>query len=184
MVDQIIAERPRAPMRKVLIIGSAGAGKSTLAVHLGERLRLPVIHLDAHFWQPGWRETPRDVWKQRVADLIRRDSWIMDGNYGGTLEERVQSADTVILLAFPRAQCVYRVIKRAIRHRGRARADLNPECPEHWPDWAFLRWIWTYPTAKLPGIIDLLDACDRQKRIVILRSSADVRRFLVTLRQL
>lgn len=170
-------------MRRVLIIGSAGAGKSTLAVHLGGRLGLPVIHLDAHFWQPGWRETPKDVWKQRVAELVQRDSWIMDGNYGGTLEERVQSADTVILLAFPRIQCVYRVFKRAARHRGRARADLNPGCPEQWPDWEFLRWIWTYPTAQLPRVLDLLAACEPQKRIVILRSSADARQFLLTLHQ-
>ena len=87
---------------------------------------------------------PRDEWKARVAELLRGDAWIMDGNYGGTLPERVVAADTVILLDLPRIQCIRRVIMRSIRYRGRTRADLNPECAEQLPDWAFLRYIWSY----------------------------------------
>ncbi|MGQ0650284.1 MAG: DNA topology modulation protein [Gemmatimonadaceae bacterium] len=167
-------------MRKALIIGSAGAGKSTLAAQLSEQLGLPIIHLDALFWQPGWRETPRDVWKARVAELLERESWIMDGNYGGTLEERVRAADTVILLDLSRVQCLYRVIRRSIRHRGRARADLNPECPEQLPDWEFVRWIWNYPKKSLPRVLELLGGCDQEQRVIILRSPTEVRDFLVS----
>src|SRR5688572_4725457 len=98
-----------AVMRRVLIIGSAGAGKSTLAQQLGAIVGLPVIHLDAHYWNAGWKETPQEEWKQRVAELLRRDAWIMDGNYGSTLRERVEAADTVILLDLSRVRCLYRV---------------------------------------------------------------------------
>jgi adenylate kinase family enzyme len=70
-------------MRRVLVIGSGGAGKSTFSVALGKRLELPVIHLDAHFWRPGWVETPKPEWRERVAQLAARDAWVMDGNYGG-----------------------------------------------------------------------------------------------------
>ncbi len=169
-------------MRKVLVIGSAGAGKSTLATQLGAALGLPVVHLDAHFWQPGWRETPRDEWAQRVADLLGRDRWVMDGNYGGTLAARVEAADTIILLALPRLQCLYRVVRRSVLGWGRARPDLNPGCPEQLPDWAFLRWIWSYPDVKLPAVLALLREQEARKRVVILRSSAEVRRFLATIR--
>jgi len=71
---------------------------------------LPVIHLDAEFWRAGWRETPRELWQLRVAELLRGERWIMDGNYGGTLSERIESADTVLLLALPRLQCLFRVV--------------------------------------------------------------------------
>ncbi len=168
-------------MRRVLIIGSAGAGKSTLARRLGEITGLPVIHLDAHYWNAGWRETPKDEWKQRVGELLTRDAWIMDGNYGSTLPERVAAADTVILLELPRVRCLYRVFMRSIRHRGRPRPDLNPECPEHFPDLEFIRWIWRYPHRSLPRVREILRPHAAAKAIVTLRSPGEVERYLESL---
>jgi adenylate kinase family enzyme len=168
-------------MRQVLVIGSAGAGKSTLALKLGQRLGLPVIHLDACFWQAGWKETPRDIWKQRVAELVRGECWVMDGNYGGTLEERVRAADVVVLLECPRLQCIYRVIRRAVRYRGRTRPDLAQGCLEQLPDWAFLRWIWNFPTAEMPTIRQILRTQHEDQTVIVLRSRRAVRRFLETL---
>jgi adenylate kinase family enzyme len=168
-------------VHRVLIIGCSGAGKSTLARKVGQRLGLPVIHLDAFFWQPGWKETPRDLWKQRVAELVRGECWVMDGNYGGTLEERVQAADTVVLLDLPRVQCLYRVIGRAVRDRGRTRPDLARGCLEQLPDWAFLRWIWNFPTAEMPVIRQILSKHRLDKTIIVLRSPTAVRRFLEAL---
>lgn len=165
-------------MRKVLIIGSAGAGKSTLAVRLAAMLHLPLLHLDAEYWQPGWQETEKRAWEQRVAELIAEDAWIMDGNYGGTMEMRVRAADTVILLDLPRLLCLYRVFVRALRYRGRARPDLHPECPEQMPDREFIRWIWDYPNSRLPGVLDLLSRHATGKQIFILQSPGEVRRFL------
>ncbi|MEM6646980.1 MAG: hypothetical protein AAF730_12090 [Bacteroidota bacterium] len=87
-------------MRRVIIIGSGGSGKSTLAKRLGEQLSLPVIHLDAHYWNPGWVETPPDAWAAKVDTLIKGEAWVMDGNYGGTMDARIARADTVIFLSF------------------------------------------------------------------------------------
>ena len=167
-------------MRRVLIIGSAGAGKSTLARRLGEITGLPVIHLDAHYWNAGWRATPSDEWRQRVAELLRRDAWIMDGNYGATLPERVAAADTVILLELSRLRCLYRVFLRSLVHRGRARPDLNPDCPEQLPDLDFIRWIWRYPRDSLPRVHAILRSHSAGTTIVRLRSSRDVERYLRT----
>ena len=167
-------------MRKVLIIGSAGAGKSTLAMRLAAHMRLPLLHLDAEYWQPGWKETEKRAWEQRVARLIEGDAWIMDGNYGGTMEMRVGAADTVILLDLPRLLCLYRVFVRALRYRGTTRPDLHPGCPEHMPDREFIRWIWDYPKSRLPGVLDLLSRHASGKEIFILHSPGEVRRFLET----
>ena len=65
---------------RILIIGSGGAGKSTLAVELGRLLGLPVVHLDAEFWRPGWVQTPDEEWHCRMSELVQFDRWLMDGN--------------------------------------------------------------------------------------------------------
>ncbi len=131
-------------MRKVIVIGSGGAGKSTFAVRLGERLGLPVIHQDALYWRPSWVETPPDEWKATLATLVQRDAWIMDGNFGGTLDLRIAASDTVILLDLPRTVCLWRALKRAVRYLGRTRPDMAEGCNEK-IDLQFLRWIWDYP---------------------------------------
>ena len=77
-------------MRKILVIGSGGAGKSTFAKRLGTHLKIKVIHLDALYWKPGWVETPKAEWLKRVEELLKEGSWIMDGNYSGTLDARTR----------------------------------------------------------------------------------------------
>ncbi len=164
-------------VKRVLIIGSAGAGKSTLAVELGKLTSLPVVHLDSLYWQPGWLEMPRSEWKSRVAELIAIDRWIMDGNYSNTMAERIEASDTVILLNFSRARCLYRVFKRAVYYRGTTRPDMNAGCREQLPDLAFMKWIWNYPKRSLPKVLGLLRQCGSEKQIVILEGPEAVRNF-------
>ena len=66
-----------------MIVGAGGAGKSRLAREMAELLDLPIIHLDRHFWNPGWVEPDRKGWRRKVVELSSRDAWVMDGNYGG-----------------------------------------------------------------------------------------------------
>ena len=89
--------RIRYAMRKVLVVGSGGAGKSVFASRLGALLKIPVLHLDRFYWRSGWNETPKDQWLKTVDGLLQRDAWIMDGNYSGTLAMRVDACDTVDL---------------------------------------------------------------------------------------
>ena len=164
-------------MRRVLVIGSGGAGKSTFAVQLGERTGLPVIHLDALFWRAGWRETPREEWAARVEELLARDEWIMDGNYGGTMERRLAACDTVVFLDFHRALCLWRVIKRRARHRGRSRPDMAEGCEERLT-WEFIRWVWDYPRTRRPGVLKRLSELSEGQRVFVLRSPREAQRFL------
>ena len=169
-------------MRRISIIGCSGSGKSRLAAELGPLLGLPVVHLDAVHWRPGWERPPTEEWRHRHAELLRAEAWILDGNYGGTMEERIAASDTVILLARSRATCLFRVLRRTLRHWGRSRPDLQPGCRERLPTVEFLRWIWSYNRVHLPRILQRLEQVRPQKKVVILRSDAQVRDFLGALR--
>lgn len=164
-------------MQRVLVIGSGGAGKSTFSRRLGEATGLPVVHLDACHWRPGWVAAPKDEWMRIVDEIAARDAWIMDGNYGGTLDQRLAACDTVVFLDLPRVVCLWRVLWRSVRYRGRSRPDMAPGCPERMT-WEFVRWIWTYPRKRRPDILRRLDALPAEKRVVILDSARATARFL------
>jgi len=167
-------------MRRVLVIGSGGAGKSTFATRLGERTGLPVIHLDAAYWRPGWVEPPADEWRRTVEALLARDAWIMDGNFGATLELRLASCDTAIFLDRSRWVCLWRIARRTLRFYGQTRPDMGPGCAES-VDWEFLRWIWRYPLDSRPKVLATLAAACSGKAVVALRTEREVETFLASL---
>ena len=129
-------------MQRVAVIGPGGAGKTTFARALGTKTGLDVVHLDTLFWKPGWVETPRDEWRAMQEEVVARDAWIIDGNFGATLDVRLSRADTVVFLDFPRALCLRRAVVRAIRNHGKPTQAEG--CPEGF-EVEFYRWIWSYP---------------------------------------
>ncbi len=166
--------------RRVLVIGCGGAGKSTLSRALGERLGLKVIHLDVHFWKPGWIQTPDDEWTAIMDELVAGDAWIIDGSFQNTLAQRIARADTVLFLDTPRWRCIVRAIRRVIRYRGRNRPDLAEGCVERW-DWGFLFWIWTYKKRTRPGVLATLAQHESTHRIAVLNNNRQVKRFLASI---
>ena len=127
-------------MQRVVVIGSPGSGKSTLARKLAQRTGLPLVHLDAEYWSAGWVEMKRSNWVAHVDRLAAAPSWIIDGNYGGTLMQRIARADTAVWLDYPTALCLARVLRRWVLHRGKTRPDMAPGCPERL-DPAFLMYV-------------------------------------------
>jgi adenylate kinase family enzyme len=167
-------------MKRVLVIGSGGAGKSTFARRLGERLGLPVIHLDKVYWRPGWVEPPKDEWRRVVEEMCAGDSWVMDGNYSGTLDVRLEACDTIVFLDLPRALCAWRILRRALKHRGSSRPDMGEGCHEQLnKDFlVFVLWVWNYPRRSRPKVLAQLAEVAGSKQVYRLRSSAEAERFL------
>jgi adenylate kinase family enzyme len=165
-------------MNRVAIIGSGGAGKSTIARKLGEITALPVVHLDREHWRPGWVEPPRDEWAATVAKLASEERWIIDGNYGGTMTARIERADTIVFVDLPRMVCVWRALKRSTILKRRPRPDMADGCEER-VDFTFLKYIWDYPATRRPAILERLRAARSEGKTVIrLRSQRAVDRWL------
>ncbi|HEX8442425.1 MAG TPA: AAA family ATPase [Allosphingosinicella sp.] len=165
-------------MQRVLVIGSPGAGKSTLAAAIAGHTGLPVIHLDQHYWRSGWVEPDKEEWAAHVAALSAGERWVMDGNYGGTLPLRLGRADTIVWLDFPVLLCLSRIVRRALRYRGRVRPDMAAGCPEQL-SWEFISYTARFPwdgrkriTSKLPAFSGAL---------IRLRTPREAERFLATL---
>ena len=116
-------------MKRVLILGSGGAGKSTLARQLGERTGLPVIHLDRMWWRPGWVNCSQEEFDLALERELAGERWIIDGNYNRTLERRLTRADTVVFLDYPARTCLWGALRRVFRYRGKSRPDMPEGCP-------------------------------------------------------
>jgi adenylate kinase family enzyme len=138
---------------------------------------LPVVHLDAYYWRSGWNPTPEEEWRRRVGELVAAERWVMDGNYGGTLDLRLAACDTVVFLDLPRRITIPRVIRRWLRYRSAARPDVAPGCPDRLT-FEFLAWIWNYPRARRPQVLRKLRALPNDRAVHVLSSRKDVEAFL------
>lgn len=163
-------------MKRVVVIGSGGAGKSTFSKRLGEVTGLEVFHLDSLYWKPNWQKMPADEWERTVGELVERDSWIMDGNFGGTRKLRIRASDTVVFLDMPRLVCLYRVVKRAIRFRGKSRPDMAVGCKEK-VDTEFLAWVWNFRKRSRRRIFAEMKEFP-EKCFVVLKSGRKAENFL------
>ncbi|MEM9986675.1 MAG: AAA family ATPase [Bacteroidota bacterium] len=163
-------------MQRIMIIGSGGSGKSTLARRIHGLTGLPLVHLDSHYWLPNWVEMDKASWASKVAELAQGESWVIDGNYGGTMELRLARADTVIFLDMPTGLRLWRVLKRVVTNYGGTRPDMGPDCQEKF-SWQFMSYIAHYNQTRRPGILKRLAALDPSQRCFILRSPAEVDEF-------
>lgn len=166
-------------MRKAIIIGSAGAGKSTFAKRLGEMTGIDVIHLDSLFWHEGWVPTEREEWIRIQKGLLRKEQWIIDGNYGGTMDMRMEASDSIFFLNYSTVRCLYGALKRRVMNHGRTRPDMAEGCPEQL-DWQFLKWIARYKKDNAPAILAKLSAA-KGKDVYIFHSPEETKEYLLSL---
>ncbi len=165
-------------LRRIMVIGSPGAGKSWFSRRLGAVTGIEVFHLDRLFWKPGWTETPRDEWIALQERLVQKESWIIDGYYGATVDIRIRAADTVMFLDFPRTVCVRRAVLRMLLHYGKTRSDMGKECKER-IDREFFRYIWNFPTLQRPKILRKLEwAQDLVAQVITFETSRKAKTYL------
>jgi adenylate kinase family enzyme len=172
---------PPIPFQRVVVIGSSGAGKSTFARRLGAATGIPVTHIDQLFWQPGWVQTPKPLYLERLAAVVAQDRWIIEGVNASTLDLRLPRADLLVWLERSRLVCLRRVVRRIVSSYGSIRPDMAPGCPEQLPDFEFLTYIWTFSTRIAPRIEAAIDQHGMRERTVRLSSDADAKAWLATL---
>ena len=165
-------------MRRVLVLGCPGAGKSTLARSLGEALSLPVVHLDKLWWKSGWINRTEGEFDALLDAVLLGEEWVIDGNYLRTLPRRLERCDAVVLLDYPRRVCLFRALRRILTWRGRTRPDMAADCPERL-DGEFVRWIWEFHRTQRPQVLELLDGWTGEKQVFC--SPKDCARFLAKL---
>ena len=166
-------------MQRIVILGNSGSGKSTLARALGQRLGLPVVHLDRLFWEPDWVEADTTLFRQRVREAVAGDAWVCEGNYSRkTFDLRLPTADLIIWLDTPRHACMRRVILRSVLNR--PRADKPDGCSEKLDrDFLkFLHYVWHFDRVTRPGIEAVRLAVAPQVPVVHLRDRDEVAGFL------
>ena len=163
-------------MKRVIVIGCGGAGKSTFSRNLSDKLDIPVYHLDKLFWNRGWISTPQDEFDNKIQELANRDKWIIDGNYIRTFDMRAERADTIIFINMPTYVCFYRVIKRRVMYKDKSRPDMAEGCPEG-IDFEFFKWVLTYNKKIRPRILEKLKKYN-DKTVIILNSEKEVKDFI------
>jgi adenylate kinase family enzyme len=169
-------------MKRIAVVGCPGSGKSTLSFELARKLALPLVHLDQLFWKPGWVESTHDEFQAAQASSLPVDgAWIVDGNYGKTAPFRLGRADTVIFLDLPTHVCLYRILKRRVSHRGRARPDMAAGCHEELLDRRFPEFLWyvaRFRRVERPGLVMQLQRLQPTQRLIVLASPTEVHSFL------
>lgn len=151
-------------MKKIMVIGSPGAGKSTFARKLQEKTNFPLYYLDMLWHKADKTNVSREEFDAHLGEILQKDAWIIDGNYQRTLKLRLQSCDTVFLLDFPPETCLAGVKSRI----GKPREDMPWIETEF--DAEFKQWILDFPTNQLPQIYALLEEYKANKEIIVFKS--------------
>ena len=158
-------------MKKVIVIGCPGSGKSTVSRALHNKTGIPLYHLDMMYWNADKTTVEKSVFLERLSDVLEKDEWIIDGNYGSTMELRMAACDTVIFLNYPLDVCLDGIKER----RGKPRSDMPWIETEE--DEEFSEFIRNYNEQQKPKVLELLEKyCD--KNIVIFKSREQADAFL------
>lgn len=168
-------------MNKIAVVGSGGAGKSTLSRKLSGILNIPVYHLDIYFWKPGWQMNDSVSWNDINDKLINYENWIIDGNFKSTMAKRLDAADTIIFLDIHRIICLLNAWKRYFQYRKKRRPDLAEGCYEK-IDFDYYKWIWGYGKRSRDYTKECIDIYGKNKNLIILRNKKEIEIFIQKLK--
>ena len=164
-------------MKKIIIIGCPGSGKTTFAEKLNKRIGLPLFHLDAIWHKPDRTHISREEYDERLAEILQLDTWIIDGNYSRTIEPRIKMCDTVFLFDLPTEVC----IQGATDRLGKARYDVPWIDTELDP--VLKQTIEDFPNQNLPKIYELIEKYRDGKEVIIFKSREEADNYIDMLRK-
>lgn len=159
-------------MLKIMVIGSPGAGKSTFSRKLRDATGIPLYYLDMLWHKPDRTNVSREEFDRGLEEILKKDRWIIDGNYQRTLEVRLKECDTVFLMDFPLEMCLAGAKSRI----GEKREDLP--WTELELDEEFKQWIVEFPKTQLPEIYRLIEKYRKDKNIIIFKAREEADNYL------
>ena len=162
-------------MKKVIIIGCPGSGKTTFAEKLRDKTGLPLYYLDAIWHKPDRTHISREDFDDRIREIFAEDEWIIDGNYSRTIEMRLKECDTVFLFDLPAEVC----LQGATERLGKGRYDMPWIDTEIDPE--FKREIERFSIDSLPEIYNLLEKHGQNKKIVVFKTREMADEFICNL---
>ena len=158
-------------MKRVMVIGCPGSGKSTVSRALHNKTGSPLYHLDMMYWNADKTTVEKRVFLELLSAVLEKNEWIIDGNYGSTMELRMAACDTVIFLDYPIDVCLEGIKER----RGKPRSDMPWIETEE--DAEFIEFIKNYNEQQKPKVLELLEKYS-EKNIIILESREQADAFL------
>ena len=164
-------------MKKIIVIGCPGSGKSTFSKKLHEITSIPLFHLDRLFWNADKTTVERSVFLERLSKAMQNSEWILDGNYASSMEIRMQACDTVVFLDYPADVCLNGIKER----RGKPRSDM-PWTETDEEDAAFTQFIKNYHSQSRPQVMALLEKFS-YKNIFIFTNRSEQEDFLMQLQR-
>lgn len=167
-------------MKRVMIVGQPGAGKSTIARQIGQRTGLPVVHIDKIHWMPGWVERPYEEKTRMCLEVHAQEKWVFEGGHSVTWADRFARCDTLVWIDVGVWQRMYRVLRRCYRDHGKVRVDMQDDCPEQF-SWEFYQFIWKTRNSSRARIKRLFEKAPESKTCVHLRNQRDISDFLQSL---
>ena len=174
-----VSEAPPVVGRRVIVTGLAGSGKSTLSLALAAKTGLPVIHLDLHFWKPGWVAPSESEWRAKQHGVLAGDAWIADGNYDETLDLRLERADTVVFLDMPWWLCAGRAFLRGFRMPNELPEGCEYSAWERLRDeWRLAVRIWRKRRSEPQREREIISQHGEHVALHVLRSRRAVEEFL------
>lgn len=164
---------------RIVIFGSSGGGKSTLAQKLARILGVRYVSMDREvFWLPGWVSRPRQEQREIIAEIVAEDGWIIDGNNPSSLDLRLPRADVILWVRVSRWLCLWSIFKRGIVYRGRTRPDMAPGCLEQWPDREFMSYVWNFERDDVPEFMEGIRLHGPDVPLIELRSRGQMGQML------
>lgn len=170
---------PRGPVacttvKRLVIIGCGGSGKTLLANQLAALYELPLTHLDAVYYDAEWNPLPTEEFEAEQRRLVAEQRWLIEGNYAGTLPIRLARAETVIFLDLPPITCLYGIAQRRWRYRGGQHGD---GVYDH-ITWNFIKYIWGYRKTMRPKVQGLLAEHGGNAHLHMLTSRRQAARYV------